>query len=996
MSRNYNHQKDDLKIQRQWQKSKIFQVSSNTNLPKKYILDMFSYPSGDGLHLGHPLSYTATDILSRYFRAKGYNVLHPVGWDAFGLPAENYAIKVGVSPWETTQQNIKRFTNQLNSFGFSYDWSREINTSDPNYYRWTQWLFLKLYEQGLAYRAAAPVNWCPSCQTVLANEQVVDGKCERCSNVVEQKNLTQWFFKITHYADELLNDLEKLNWPEPLKAAQRNWIGRSEGAEVDFALVNDPQTKITVFTTRLDTIYGATYMVLAPEHPLLEKIVTQEHQAQVKKYQQEVKLKSELQRREDQTKTGVFTGAYAINPASKEQIPIWIADYVLMNYGTGAVMAVPAHDERDWEFAKKYNLLIKNVIIPKDINCVVVHGVPLRKKDEMERTYDKHWIPWIKEQLQQRNIPTFTPLMPEPWEPNYEAWKKEFKKIFVNEKSILIGHSGGAAFLVRWLGETGQCVQKLILVAPWKVVDHKDIESWRSFFGFDVDSTIKSRVGEIIIFTSDNEEEDGKESASIYHRSLGGKLIEIKGRGHYMYGKTMSSVEFPELLTEVLDLSGVYINEGVLINSQQFNGLSSVEARDKIAKKLNAKQVVRYRLRDWLVSRQRYWGAPIPIIHCPKCGVVPVSEDQLPVELPNDVDFRPTGESPLARSKKFHQGVKCPKCKGEARRETDTLDTFVCSSWYWLRYCDPQNNKQPFSKEAIKQWLPVDVYVGGSEHAVGHLLFSRFITKALADHPQVKLSIREPFTELHNQGLLLGENGEKMSKSRGNVINPDDVIKQFGADAVRMYLMFMGPFEDAKPWSTNGLVGTKRFLERILVLFTTQLKQGDKPRVNLSRLIHATIKKVEEDIMSFNFNTAVSTLMIFFNNEDWRSKLNAAGQWEGDGWDNEAAKKFLILLHPFAPHLAEYLWQAMGHKQSIQLQPWPTFDPKLVVDDQVTMAVQVNGKLRSSFTTSRDSKEEDLKAQALSLDSVKRHVDVKNIIKVVVVPGKIINIVIKK
>lgn len=832
MSKGYNHQRVEAKIQQQWAKAKMSQVIKSTGLPKKYILDMFSYPSGEGLHLGHPISYTATDILSRYYRAKGCQVLHPVGWDAFGLPAENYAIKMGRSPQQTTKENIIRFTKQLKSFGFSYNWSREINTADPAYYKWTQWLFLKLYEQGLAYRAQTPVNWCPSCQTVLANEQVKEGKCERCSSIVEQKNLTQWFFKITQYAQELLNDLDKLKWPEPLKAAQRNWIGRSVGTEVDFSLASDLKTKITVFTTRLDTIFGATYMVLAPEHPLLDKIVTTDHQDEVKKYQQEVKLKSELQRQEDQTKTGVFTGAYAVNPATKEQIPIWIADYVLMNYGTGAVMAVPNHDFRDEEFA-------------------LIH------LDELSK------------QIQEGKV---------------------FRGVVVQEYDA--------------------------------------------------------------------------------------------------FGTKFTLPPPPE---GVLDSINVF--DGRLKNSGKYNGLSSSEAREKIAADLGAKKVTRYRLRDWLVSRQRYWGAPIPIIHCPKCGVVPVSEDQLPVELPNDVDFRPTGESPLVRSKKFNQGVKCPKCKGEARRETDTLDTFVCSSWYFLRYADPHNTKEPFSEQAIRQWLPVDVYVGGSEHAVGHLLFSRFITKALADHPDVKLPIREPFTELHNQGLLLGANGEKMSKSRGNVINSDEVIKQFGADAVRMYLMFMGPFEDAKPWSTNGLVGIRRFLERVEVLFTALIKDKNRLQPITSTLIHSTIKKVTDDITNFNFNTAISTLMIFFNSKDWRPKLNSEGKLESVGADMAAAEKFLLILHPFAPHLAEYLWQKLGHKQSIQLEPWPEFDPALVLDEQVTIAVQVNGKTRGSFTAPRDSKDDYLKTKALELASVKRHLDGKNIAKSVVVPNKIVSLV---
>ncbi len=761
----YDFAAAEAAAQQRWEQEGVTKASGDGSRPARYVLDMFTYPSGEGLHVGHPLSFTATDIVSRYRRHRGDDVLHPVGFDAFGLPAENYAIKVGTPPQETTAKNIERFTAQLKSLGFSYDWSRLINTSDPSYYRWTQWLFLKLLERGLAYRAEAPVNWCPGCKTVLANEQVqADGTCERCQTKVEQKNLTQWFFKITHYADELLSDLNNLDWPEPLKATQRNWIGKSEGHELDFQVIDSPE-KVRVFTTRLDTIYGATFLVLAPEHPLVASIVSAEQRAAADAYVAATKLRSDLQRQEAAEKTGVFTGAYATNPATQEKVPVWIADYVLPHYGTGAIMAVPALDERDAQFAAVYSL---------------------------------------------------------------------------------------------------------------PVVDA----------GTRLASSVQSEVG--------------------------------------------------------------------------------------------ASSVVRFRLRDWLVSRQRYWGAPIPIIHCEKCGAVPVPEDQLPVVLPTDVDFRPTGESPLVRSKSFHENVTCPKCGAAARRETDTMDTFVCSSWYFLRYCDPRNDRQAFSPESVQTWMPVDTYVGGAEHATGHLLFSRFVTKALADHPQVALPFREPFTQYRSQGMILGENGEKMSKSRGNVVNPDEVVAKFGADALRLYLMFMGPFEDVKPWSTNGLEGCRRFVDRIARAYRAMADDPGKLRAEPVAAIHRTVKKVTEDIESFSFNTAVSAMMIFVN---------------GDEWDREAAEKFLVLLNPFAPHLAEHCWALLGHAESIQRQPWPTFDPAMLATEAVSIAVQVNGKLRATLDIRRGAPDAEVQAAALALEPVQRSLKDQKPQRVVVVQDKIVSIV---
>lgn len=737
----YDHQKLDAKWQKSWEKQRLFLAKESGD--KKYVLDMFPYPSGDGLHVGHPRSYTASDILSHYFRLKGCSVLHPVGFDAFGLPAENAAIKKGVPPSENTAKNIKHFSQQLNMLGLSYDWSRQVVTSDPEYYKWTQWLFLELYKNGLAYQKEAFVNWCPNDKTVLANEQVVGGCCERCGTAVVQEKRKQWFFKITDFAEDLLQGLDKLDWPESTKEIQRNWIGKSAGVDIEFK-VKDSKTVIKVFTTRPDTLFGATYMVLAPEYPDLDKIVTDEHKKEVQKYQEITAKKTELDRiAETKDKTGVFTGAYAINPANNAEIPIWVADYVLAGYGYGAVMAVPAHDERDFAFAEKFDLPIVKVV------------------------------------------------------------------------------SGG---------------------------------------------------------------------------------------------------ELP------------YAGDGVLVNSSEFDGKYASESVPEIVAFVEGKITTKYRLRDWLVSRQRYWGTPIPILYDKNENPIPIKAEDLPVVLPTDVEFRPTGESPLTYSEEFK---KLPAGYPEAvRREYDTLDTFVCSSWYYLRYADPQNNKKFASPDKLKYWLPVDIYIGGAEHATGHLMFARFITKVL--HKLGYINFDEPFLKLRHQGLILGENGEKMSKSKGNVVNPDEVVEGFGADALRMYEMFMGPFDQPIPWSTAGIEGVKKFLDRAyrLVQERVSLPKDDSRESDLHRLII----KITKDIEDFHFNTAVSAFMIF---------INSAIE---DGKSNSWLESFVILLAPFAPHLAEELWQGvLGKKESVFLSKWPVADPNKAKLDKITIIIQEQGKKRGSL-----------------------------------------------
>ena len=818
----YPHKTIEKKWQEYWEKNNTFKVVQHPTKKKCYVLDMFPYPSSDGLHVGHPEGYTATDIYSRYMRMNGANVLHPMGWDAFGLPAENYAIKKGTHPSETTQKNIETFRRQIKSLGFSYDWSREINTSSPEYYKWTQWLFLELYKKGLASKKKAPVNWGDHCKTVLANEQVVNGVCERCKYTVVQKELEQWFFKVTQYAEQLLADLESLDWPESIKISQRNWIGKSEGAEIEFN-IKDQELKIKVFTTRPDTLFGATYLVLAPEHALVEQLKDRiKNWNEVEEYRADVRKKNELERTTlDDNKTGVLLkGIGAINPATSEVIPIWIADYVIASYGTGAIMAVPGHDERDYTFAKKFDLPIRKVILPPSLATI------------------------------QRNA-----------------------------KDLAAGALG-------------------------------------------------------------------------------------------------------DLHVEAICWTG----NGVLVDSGAFSGMSSEEAKKKITESVDGKRTTTYRLRDWLISRQRYWGAPIPIIYCETCGEQGVPEIDLPVTLPTDVDFRPTGESPLNRSTSFH-AVTCPNCGGKARRESDTMDTFVCSSWYFLRYASPQNPDVPFENQAMEHWMPVDLYVGGAEHAVLHLLYARFITKALRDMGY--LSFGEPFIRLRNQGMILGEDGEKMSKSRGNVINPDEILEVYGADTIRLYEMFMGPFENQKPWNTKGIIGLRRFLERVLSIYSHHEETSHREDEDefFKRLLHKTIKKVTEDITTFNFNTGISALMVLTN--EMQTYIH-----EKKGLSRETKKTFLKLLSPFAPHIAEELWEDMGHTETISYEEWPRYDEDSIQEKTSTIIIQINGKLRDQMSVPIGSDTHALQDMALSRDAIQTWTRGKTIKNIIVVKGKVVNIVL--
>ncbi|WP_153722956.1 leucine--tRNA ligase [Sporosarcina cascadiensis] len=800
----YNHAQIEEKWQKYWNENKTYKMTDDPSKPKFYALDMFPYPSGAGLHVGHPLGYIATDILSAFKRKQGYNVLHPMGWDAFGLPAEQYAIDTGNDPAEFTAKNIATFKRQMQELGFSYDWDREINTTDPSYYKWTQWIFIQLYNKGLAYVDEVPVNWCPALGTVLANEEVIDGLSERGNHPVERRPMRQWVLRITEYADRLLEDLDELDWPESLKDMQRNWIGRSEGAQLKFEIA-DTDLSFEAFTTRPDTIFGATYAVLAPEHKLVQKITTDAQREAVEQYIDQVKSKSDLERTDlAKNKTGVFTGAYAVNPASGVKMPIWIADYVLASYGTGAIMAVPAHDERDYEFAKTFDLPIIEVV------------------------------------------------------------------------------SGG------------------------------------------------------------NIEEEA------------------------------------------------YAGEGEHVNSEFLNGLDKEEAIKQsiewFEEQGTGERKITYRLRDWLFSRQRYWGEPIPIIHWEDGTMTTVEESDLPLMLPVTDNIKPsgTGESPLANITEWINVVD-PKTGMKGRRETNTMPQWAGSCWYYLRYIDPHNEEALVDPELAKRWLPVDIYVGGAEHAVLHLLYARFWHKVLYDIGVVQT--KEPFQKLFNQGMILGEGHVKMSKSLGNVINPDDIVHSHGADTLRLYEMFMGPLDASKEWSTNGLDGSRRFLDRIWRLLVNEDgsmtdKLTDDTGGPLEKVYNQTVKKVTEDFEAMRNNTAISQMMVFIN-ECYKADKLPKSYIEG----------FILLISPITPHLSEELWAKLGHTETAVYAQWPTYDETKLTDDTVEVAVQINGKIRAKITVAKDSTKEELEQAALENEDVKQWMDGKELKKIIAIPGRLVNIV---
>jgi len=917
MAAKYIPQEVEKKWQEKWAETGIYRVNEDSPKPKYYALTMFPYTSGD-LHIGHWYTMAPSDVQARLKRMQGYNVLHPMGFDAFGLPAENAAINQGIHPYTWTMDNIDTMRQQLKSLGAIYDWDREVITCQPDYYKWTQWFFLKLYEHDLAYRQKAPVNWCPNCQTVLANEQVIDGLCERCDTPVIHRDLEQWFFRITKYADEL-KEHEGIDWPERIKIMQRNWIGRSTGTEISFALDHPgvEEKEIRVFTTRPDTTFGVTFMVLAPEHPLVPKLTTPDRKAEVEAYVERSRRQTEIERLStEKEKDGVFLGSYVINRLNGEKVPIWIADYVLLSYGTGAVMAVPAHDERDFAFALKYGLPVIHVIDRPD---------GIAKSFAMAGTMSSG----LKQSLETAGI-TFTET------------------------------SNGGLYVT--LHSDDQIENYIEMVKTHLLTGWSEIVGSRWLFIFNRsnnDQRIMSICRELELNVRDK-------------RTV---MEMLWGLG--FYHDMLFHTEY-----------------GAMIHSGPLTGIPGDQAISTITKWMEERgfghAAVSYRLRDWLISRQRYWGAPIPMVYCDQCGIVPIPEKDLPVLLPEDAEFRPTGESPLAYNEKF-VNTTCPKCSGPAKRETDTMDTFMCSSWYFLRYCSPHYEQAAFDPEKSKYWLPVDLYTGGPEHAVMHLLYVRFFTKAIRDMGLVDFG--EPFTRLYNQGIItLGH--QRMSKSRGNVVNPDDYISELGADTVRVYFMFLGPWEQGGEWDDSGISGVRRWLNRVCNLVLdeyTPKAEDDGVRTELQRTAHQTIRKVTDDIERLRFNTMIAALMEFTN---YLTRIKEAGSVSQADW-NGAIEKLLLLLAPSTPHITEELWERTGHGYSIHNQDWPQWDEKLAKDEEVTLVVQVNGKLRDRITVPVTITEEEARQLALESPKAKSHIEGKQLVRAIYVPQKLVNLVVR-
>ena len=937
----YNFSEIEKKWQKYWEEHETFKTDVHDfSKPKYYALDMFPYPSGEGLHVGHPEGYTATDIMARYKRMKGYNVLHPMGWDAFGLPAEQYAIKTGNHPAGFTENNIQTFKRQLKMLGFSYDWSKELSTADPKFYKWTQWIFKQLYLDGLTTQVDMPVNWCEELGTVLSNDEVIDGKSERGGYPVVRKNMKQWVMKITEYADKLVDNLDFLDWPESTKEIQKNWIGRSYGAEVTFK-VADHDESFTVFTTRADTLFGATYCVLSPEHPLVTKIMTKEQEEEVLAYKEECSKKSDLERTDlNKDKTGVFTGAYAINPVSNKEIPIWISDYVLSSYGTGAIMAVPAHDERDFAFATKFNIPIIPVI------CEVTG-----EKQPYEKTKK-----------------SIVAVVHDPKTDKYLTinWHELGGRLFVGGT-----RTEGESILdcaVREIGEETGYVNLKFIRETFPINHHYYAYNKKQAYSIEAVGLLFELIDDSVENTAMDEDEE--DNFTVEWISKDTILSEIHDDLH-------------SKVFEYLLLPNAYVGDGIHINSGFLDGLDKQEALLKMFLWLEennyGKKRVNYRLRDWIFARQRYWGEPIPIVHYETEDKV-LSDEELPLVLPELADYAPSkeGNSPLEKATDWLSVEKDGKV---GKRETSTMPSSAGSSWYFLRYIDPNNDKVFADYDLLKYWLPVDLYVGGPEHAVGHLLYSRFWNNYLYDKGLVP--VKEPFQKLVHQGMILGSNGEKMSKSRGNVVNPDEMVKNFGADSLRLYEMFMGPLSAAKPWDPNGIEGSRKFIDRVYRIFET-INIVDEETPNLTKIYHQTVKKVTDDIEEMSFNTAISSLMVFVNALYKEEKVNRI-YMEG----------FIKMLNPFAPHITEELWEKLGHDQTISYEPWPSYNEKELVEEEKTIAVQVNGKVRGTINVRMDDSEEVIKEKALTDDNVLKHITGKEIVKVIVVKGRIVNIVIK-
>jgi leucyl-tRNA synthetase len=959
----YNPKEIEPRWQQQWADSNIYAAQDTSDKPKKYILEYFPYPSGAAMHVGHVRNYTIGDALARHYRMNGYNVLHPMGWDAFGLPAENYAIKNGISPKEAIQVNTAKFKGQLTRMGFSYDWSREINSSDPEYYKWTQWYFLMLFKRGLAYQKESLQWWCPVDKTVLANEQVESGQCWRCGSEVEKKALKQWFFKITDYADRLAKDLDEVDWSDALKSMQRNWIGRSKGAEVDFAVDGGTET-LKVFTTRPDTLYGATFMVVAPEHPIVKIITSDEHKEAVGNYVKAAQAKSDVERQEtNREKTGVFTGAYALNPVNGNKLPIWVADYVLHGYGTGAIMAVPAHDERDHAFARKFNLAIIPVMTPV-------------YQDYNHNAYDRQTIVIV---LHNPVDDTYCTLR---WHGHYKQAGDGWPGGGIED-----GETVEAAALRELAEETGYTDVAIDAILPAATSTYyvmNDGRIMRSIRQVAV-ATLRSAANNGQVGSEDYEKGNYTVQWQTADEVLANMRNEWKAIGEFAFNRT------------------IHIGEGVMINSGPYNNMRSEEVREKIVADLevngHGKERTNYKIRDWLISRQRYWGAPIPMIHCPKDGIVPVPEDQLPVQLPDMQSFEPSGDgrSPLARVPEF-VNTTCPQCGGPAERETDTMDGFACSSWYFLRYTDPHNADKAYDPAKAAYWMPVDDYIGGAEHAVMHLLYVRFWFKVMQDEGLIDYG--EPIKKLRNHGMILAPDGSKMSKSKGNTIEPDGLIEQgYGADTIRIMELFIGPWNQMAAWSVEGMGGSYRFLQRVWNLSqevaATPAGNDTVDVIELQRIMHRVIKRVSDDMADMGFNTAIARLMEA-TNELYRLKTSLPFTQAPVAW-REAMQQFVQLLAPFAPHITEELWETLGHTDaadSIHTSQWPQYDEQYLHSDTMTIVVQVNGKVRAQLSVAADATKEQIVDTAKADTKIAGLIAGKELKKTIYVPEKLVSFVV--
>lgn len=952
------------KWQKKWQEDGTYVANLDSTKPKYFAMSMFNYPSGAGIHIGHAMNYTISDVKARFKRQSGYESYHPVGWDAFGLPAENYAIKAGVSPQESMDTIIPSYHKQYQAMGWSNDWTKEIATHLPEYYKWTQWIFAEMYKQGMAYQDSRMQWWCEKCQTVLANEQIIDGKCWRHDGPddpeVKQKEVKQWFFKITEYADELLEAIDDLDWTESVKLAQKNWIGRSKGAEIDFA-IDGSSENIKVFTTRPDTIFGATFLVLAPEHDLVEKLTTNDQKTEVDDYIKTTQKKTELDRISAKEKTGVFTGSYAVNPANQEKIPIWVADYVLTGYGTGAIMAVPAHDERDYEFAEKYGLAIMPVI-----GAVYFDEQSPAKKDE-------NFVSRSASQV----------IIKHPEEEKYLILKK------------LGWEEGFYGFVIGGIedGESAIETAKREILEETGFTDYPEPESlgmpyfaelYHQTKGYNLRVKMNTFFVKLNSLDADEVSEEEKSINEVLWISAEEILDKVHGEGARKVFEEYLGKKQPEM-----------VFEGRLLNSRKYDEVESFVAREKIVEDLTkmgvATEKINYKMRDWSVSRQRYWGAPIPIIYCEKCG--PILDENLPVELPILKDFQPSGDgrSALGRATDW-LNVDCPKCGGKGQRETDTLDTYICSSWYFLRYLDPKNDKQAFGKEVANKWMPVDFYNGG-DHATAHMLYARFITRFFSKMGLVNNP--EPFKQFLFNGKVRASDGTAFSKSKGNGVDPLEIISQgYGADALRTYLMFAAPLEFNANWDPQGVPGAYRFINRLYTLVqeyleTDDVELTDQQAKNILKSAHLMIKKTSEDIEANRYNTAISALMKCVND---LYKLKTTQFGRSEAWE-EALNALVACVAPFAPHVADELWSDLGHENSVQKDSWPVHKEQYLAGDTIKIVVQVNGKLRATIEVNPGNSEEQIKELALSGEKIQKFLANKKPAKIIYVPGRLVNIV---